>query len=138
VLALILAYRHLVGAVGEHVGGLQHWIQEQSGRYQLALGHRLVAELVHPLQPPQLGHAAQQPAQLGVLLHVALPEQDAPLRVQPGGEQQRGEVVQALAQPGGLVGHGDRVQVNDAVQRLTPILPGDVLSDRADVVAQVL
>ena len=29
---------HLVGAVGEHVGGLQHRVEEQPGRDQLALG----------------------------------------------------------------------------------------------------
>ena len=93
---------------------------------------------MHPLQPPQLGHAAEQPAQLGVLQHVALTEQDAALRIEARGEQQRGEVVQAFAQPRGLVGDGDRVQIDDAVQRLAAILPGDVLGDRADVVAQVL
>ncbi len=55
---------------------------------------RLVAELVHALQAPELGDAAQQPAQLGVLGHVALAEEDAALGVEARGEQHRGEVVQ--------------------------------------------
>ena len=38
VLALVLADRHLVGAVGEHVGGLQHRVEEQPRGDQLALG----------------------------------------------------------------------------------------------------
>jgi hypothetical protein len=36
------------------------------------------------------------------------------------------------------MGDGDRVQVDDAVDRLTAILPRDVLADRPDVVAEVL
>ncbi len=52
VLALILAHRDLLGAIGEHVGGLQDRVQQQAGRHELALGERLVAELVHPLQAP--------------------------------------------------------------------------------------
>ena len=86
-LALVLADRHLVRAVGEHVGGLQHRVHEQPGGDELALGDRLVAELVHAVQPPELGDARQQPAQLGVLLHVALAEQDAALGIQAGGER---------------------------------------------------
>ena len=38
---------------------------------------RLVAELVHPVELAQRGDPAQQPAQLGVLGHVALAEEDA-------------------------------------------------------------
>ena len=38
----------------------------------------------------------------------------------------------------GLEGDGERVQVDDAVQRLAALLAGDVLEDRADVVAEVL
>ena len=37
VLALVLADRDLVGLVGEHVGGLQHGIEEERRRDQLAL-----------------------------------------------------------------------------------------------------
>ena len=138
VLALVLADGHLVGAVGEHVGGLQHRIQQQPGRDELALGERLVAELVHALQAPELGDARQQPGQLGVLGHVALAKQDAARRVEARGEQDRGRVVEALAQLGRLVGDGDRVQVDDAEDALAALLARDVLGDRADVVAQVL
>ena len=50
VLALVVADRHLVGAVDEHVGGLQHRVEEQPRGHELALRDRLVAELVHALQ----------------------------------------------------------------------------------------
>src|ERR1700712_3822370 len=38
VLALVLADRHLVGAVGEHVGGLEDRVEEQARGGELALG----------------------------------------------------------------------------------------------------
>ena len=37
VLALVLPHRHLVRAVGEHVGGHQDGVEEQPGRDELAL-----------------------------------------------------------------------------------------------------
>ena len=70
--------------------------------------------------------------------HVALAEEDAALGVEPRGEQDRRRVEHALAQLRGVVGDGDRVQVDDAVDRLAAVLPLDVLADRADVVAEVL
>ena len=56
----------------------------------------------------------------------------------PGGEQDRRRVVEPLAELGRVVGDRDRVQVDDAVDRLAPVLALDVLADRADVVAEVL
>ena len=139
VLALVLAHRHLVRAVGEHVGGHQDGIEQQPGRDELALGDRLVAELVHAVELAERRHARQQPRQLGVLLDVALAEEDAALGVEPGADQDRRRVVDALAQLGRVVVDGDRVQVDDAVdRRVAALLAGDVLDDRADVVAEVL
>ena len=80
----------------------------------------------------------EQPGQLGVLVDVGLAEEDAALGIEPGGEQDRRRVVEELAQLGGVVGHRDRVQVDDAVDRLAAVLALDVLADRADVVAEVL
>ena len=57
VLALVLADRHLVRAVGEHVGGLQHRVEQQAGGDELALRDRLVAELVHAVELADRGHA---------------------------------------------------------------------------------
>ena len=85
------------------------------------------------------GDRGEQPGQLGVLAHVGLAEEDAALGVEAGGEQDRGGVVDALAQFGRVVGDRDRVQVDDAEdRRVAPVLALDVLADRADVVAEVL
>ena len=80
----------------------------------------------------------QKPAELGVLLDVGLPEEDAALGIEPGGDQDRGRVVEPLAKLGWVLRHGDRVQVDDAVDPLAALLPLDVLADRPDVVAEVL
>src|SRR6202035_663245 len=136
--ALVLPHRHLLGAVGEHICGLQDRIDKQAGRDELALGGGLVAKLMHPLQAPELGDAGEQPGQLGVLRHVALAKEGAARRVEAGREQDGRRVVEPLAQLGRLVGHGDGVQVHDAEDALDALLAGYVLGDRADVVAEVL
>ena len=92
-LALVLADGHLLGSVGEDVGGLQNGVHQEAGRDQLPLGQRLVAELVHPLQATELRHRREQPRQLAVLLDVALAEENAALGVEPRREQDRGRVV---------------------------------------------
>ena len=73
-----------------------------------------------------------------MLLDVGLAEEDAALGVEPRGDQDRGGVVEPLAELGGVLRHGDRVQVDDAVDRLAAVLSLDVLADRPDVVAEVL
>ena len=69
---------------------------------------------------------------------VGLAEEDAAIRVEPGGEQDRHRVVHPFAKLGRILGDGERVEVDDAVDRLAAVLPLDVLADRPDVVAEVL
>ena len=117
VLALVVADGYLGGPVGEHVGGHEDRVEEEPGGDQLALLLGLLLELVHAVEVAPCRHRAEQPAELGVLLDVGLAEQDAALGVEPGGDQDRRRVVEPLAQLGGIVGNGDRVQVDDAVDR---------------------
>ncbi len=139
VLALVVADRHLGRPVGEHVGRHQHRVEEERCRDQLALLRRLVLELGHAVEVAVGGDRREQPGQLGVLAHVGLAEEDAALWVEAGGEQDRGRVVEPLAQLDRVVGDRDRVQVDDAEdRRVAAVLPLDVLADRTDVVAEVL
>ena len=92
VLALVVAHRHLVGLVEQDVGGLEHRVEEDPGGDELALARRLVLELGHAVQVAVGGHSAEQPGELGVLVHVGLAEQDATLGVEPGGHEDRGGV----------------------------------------------
>ncbi len=138
VLALVVADRHLGRPVGEHVGGHQHRVEEERRRDEFLL-RRLVLELGHAVEIAVRGDRREQPGQLAVLAHVGLAEEDAALRVEAGGEQDRGRVVEPLAQLGRVVGDRDRVQVDDAEdRRVAAILALDVLPDRPDVVAEVL
>jgi hypothetical protein len=131
--------------VGEHVRGLQDRVVEQAGRDEgpAAILEQLPLRLplVHAVEIAPGGDGREQPAELGVLADVALTEEDAALRVEPGGEQDRDRVVDPRAELGRLVVEGDRVQVDDAVDRFAlgdAILALDVLTDRSDVVAEVL
>ena len=71
-----------------------------------------VIRLASPKPVMQLEH----PGQLGVRRHVALHEQRAALRVEPGREQLRGRDLGTPAQQLRVVVDGDRVQVDDAVE----------------------
>ena len=91
VLALVLADRHRVGLVEQDVGGLQDRVGEQADAGPVgALLLRLVLELGHPARLAEAGDAAEHPGELGVLGHLRLDEEGAPLRVEPDGEQLRG------------------------------------------------
>jgi hypothetical protein len=138
VLALVLADRHLVRLVGENVSRLKHRIEKEPGGDELALLRRLLLELVHPVEVPVSGYRGQQPAKLGVLMHVGLAKQNATLRVEPRREQNRGRVLDTLAELGRVVVDRDRVQVDDAIERFAPLLPLHILANRADVVTEVL
>ena len=73
-----------------------------------------------------------------MLVHVGLAEEDAALGVEARREQDCRRVVDKLGQLPRVERNGQRVQVDDAVDRLAAVLPRDVLDDRADVVAEVL
>jgi hypothetical protein len=137
VLALVVADRHLVGLVEEDVAGHQNWIGEE------ACGHRLLAlplvlELCHPAKLADRGHGAEQPGGLRVGGDVALHEDGGALGVDSGREEHRGEVEGRLAQRFRVVRNRDRVQVDDAEERLAQLLGGRILAKAAAVVAEVL
>ena len=104
VLALVLADRHQLGVVGQHVGGLQHRVGEQAdGGGVAALPRRLVLELRHPRRLPEAGEAAQHPGQLGVGGHLALHEDGAAGRVDTQRQVLRGGHQGAAAQRLGIL-----------------------------------
>ena len=125
VLALILAHGHAVGEVEQDVGGLQHGIGEEADRDRLAAG-RLLLERDHA---PELAHradAVEEPRELGVLVHVALHEDDRALGIEPGGDERGERVARRGRQLGGLERLRHRVQVDDAEDRLGAVAPPDL------------
>ncbi len=139
VLALVVAHRHLVGAVEQDVGRLQHRVQEQARAHQFLLARGLLLELVHALEVAVGRDRAEQPAELRVLVNVGLAEEDAARRVEARG-QQRGRGVEHVAgERLRLVGHARGVEVHDAVDgRVAAVLALHVLADGPEVVAEVL
>ena len=119
------------------IAGHQHRVGEEAGRDEVLLG-RAVLELRHPAQLAEARDRAQQPGRLGVGGDVALDEDGRAVGVEPGREQQRREVERRLAQLVRLERRRDRVQVDDAEERLALLLGGRVLAEAARVVAERL
>ena len=69
--------------------------------------------------------------------HPALREQYAAFGIEPGSDQGRHHLVDAAAQGGGILRHGDGVQINDAEHALGFILHAHPVADGAQIIAQV-
>jgi hypothetical protein len=137
VLTLVVADRHPVGLVEEDVAGHQHGVREEPRRDELALVG-LVLELRHPPELPVAGDRGEQPTRLGVRRDVALCEHRRSFRVEPGREQHREQVERPVVQVVRVVLDRDRVEIDDAEERLAELLCVCVLAEAADVVAEVL
>lgn len=74
---LVLSDRDHPGAVGQHIGALQHRIAEEAIGRQVLLPQLLLLVLVrrHAFQPAQRRDHRQQQMQLGMLRHSRLDEQ---------------------------------------------------------------
>ena len=77
-----------------------------------------------------------------MLGHVALHEEGAPLGVEAGGEQEHHRAAGPLGELVGVVGQRQRVEVDDAVERLVGrrgfVLGRHPVRHRAEVVAEML
>ena len=91
-LLLVVADRHMRGAVDQDVGGHQVRIGEQPDRGVLAVLAGLLLELRHAVEPAHAGDAVEDPGELGVLGDPALVEDDVLLRIDAGGEEGRGDL----------------------------------------------
>ena len=140
VLALVVAHRHLVGAVGEHVGRLEHRVGEQRRRRPARAAWRdFSLNWVMRLRSPYGGDRATAARSARCARARRSGGTGCSARVEPGGEQHRRQCRSTCSRSSrGVVGDRDRVQVDDAVDRLAAVLALDVLADRPDVVAEVL
>ncbi len=136
VLTLVVTHRDLVRVVQQDVGGLQGGVREQAGRDEVALVG-LVLELRHPGQLAEADVALHHPRQLAVLGHVALDEHRGDVGVEADGEEARRQLDGALADDAGLLGDGQGVEVDDAVERVHLVLGGGPSPQRPQVVAEV-
>ena len=134
-LALVVADRDPGRPVEQDVRGHQHRVGVQRHAGPRA-APALLLELDHPVQLAGVAGALEQVGQLGVRRDAALHEQRGPLRVEPGGEQERRRLAGERAQGRRVVRHGQGVQVGDPEEAGGVLLLGRHRSQGAEVVAE--
>ena len=134
---LVLPDRHERRLVDDDVRCLQDGVGQQPIVDVVGLLLPFLLVRWGPLEPADRCDRGQQPGELGVLRSVRLHKQGAVLGIQAKGEQRCRHLARALAQELGLVGAGQGVVVDDAVDRLVLPLEPHVVADRAEVVAEM-
>ena len=136
-LFLVFPHRHLIGVIEKDVGGHQHRVIEQARRHIGALFEGFFLELDHPLQPVERRQAVEQPAEFTVGAHMALHEHRGALRIDATGQVEGRGAAGVLRQPGRIVGHRDRMQIDHTEKRVVAVLEVDPVADRPQPVAQM-
>ena len=136
VLLLVLAHRHVGGVVEQDVGRHQRRIGESPSEEFSGFLPALSLNWVIRFSQPMPGDAVEDPGELGVRRHLGLVEEDRALRVEAAGDVGRGQLAGGLAQLLRVLPDGDRVQVDDAVDRLMAVLHRAQAAERAEIVAE--
>jgi hypothetical protein len=136
-LLLVVADRHVGGAIKQDVGRHQHRIIVEADGSVLAVLARLLLELGHAVEPAEARDAIEHPGELGVLGDAALVEDRVLLRVDAAGEERRGDLARRATQRRRVVRHRHRVQVDDAIEAGMGLLHLDEALQRAEIVAQM-
>ena len=136
-LFLVLADRHVGGAIDQNVGRHQRRIGIESDRSIFAVLAGLFLELGHPVEPAEARDAIEDPGQFGVLGHLALVEHDMLCGIDPTGDEGRGDLPDRVGQLGGVLPHRDRVQIDDAINAVVAVLQFDEALDGAEIVAEM-
>ncbi len=139
VLLLVVADRHVRRLVEQDVGRHQRGIREKPERFRLGvLARGLVLPLRHAVHPAHPRDAVEHPGELGVLMDAGLVENDVLFGIDAGRDIGRGDLASRLPQRVGILPHGNRVHVDDAVDALlVRLLHLDVALDGAEVIAQM-
>ena len=136
-LLLVLADRHMRGAIDQNVGRHQVRIGVEPDRGVLAVLAGLLLELGHAVEPAHARDAIEHPGELGVLGDLALVEDDVLLRIDAAGEERRGHLARRARQFGRILPHRDGVQVDHAIDAVVALLQRDEFGDRAEIIAEV-
>ena len=110
-LLLILAHGHQIGLVQQDIRRHQGGIGEQAAVDVVRVFGRLVLELGHAAQLAEHGVAVQHPAQLRMLVNMALDEQGVLFRVKAAGDVLCQLLQRPSAQVSRILTHGDGVEV---------------------------
>ncbi len=136
-LALILADGDVVGLIQQDIRRHEAGIGEQAAVYVVGVLGALVLELGHAAQLAEHGVAVEDPAQLRVLVHMALDKEGVLLRVKAAGDILGQLGHGAAAQLCRILPHGDAVQVGHEIITVEFVGQCRPVFHRAQVIAQV-
>ena len=103
VLFLVLADRHMGGAIDQNVGRHQRRIGIEADGGVLAIFAGFLLELRHAVEPAEPGHAIEHPGEFGMLGHLALIEHDVLLGIDPTRDERSGHFADRARQFGGVL-----------------------------------
>ena len=135
-LLLVAADGNVVRLIEQNVRRHQGGVGEQAAVDVLGVFGALVLKLRHTRELAEHGVAVEHPAELGVRGHMALDEERVLFRVETAGDVLRELLDGAAAQVGGILAHGDRVHIHDAVQAVVLILQAHPVLDGSHVGAE--
>ena len=140
-LLLVLADRHMGGAIEQNVGRHQHRIIVEADRGVLAILAGLFLELRHAVEPADPRHAIEDPCQFGVPGHLALVEDDMLFGIDAGGDKGRGDFPGVARELGRAAPDRhrlrERVHIDNAIETVVGLLQLDEIDDRAEVIAKM-
>jgi hypothetical protein len=141
VLFLVVADRHVGGAIEQDVGCHQHRIVVETHRRGLAILAGLFLELRHAVEPADPRHAIEDPGQFRVFVHLALVEHDVFLGIDARGDKGSGHFAGIAREFRRAAPHLHRlrqcVHVDDAIEAVVGLLQLHEVDDRAEVIAEM-
>ena len=136
-LLLVVADRHVGGAIDQNVGRHQVRIDVEPDRGVLAVLAGLLLELGHAVEPAHARDAVEDPGQFGVLGHLALVEDDVLLRVDAAGDEGGGHFAGGARQLGRVLPDRDGVHVDHAIDAVVVFLQRHEFGDGAEIIAEM-
>src|SRR6266849_3770784 len=137
---LVLAHRHVLGAVKQYVRGLQQGVAQKTVRAQIAVGELRLLILVgrDALQPSQGCDHRQQQMQFRMLRHLRLNEQRGDAGIEARRQPVDGHRPDVLLELRGiLITRGERMPIGDEEKAFVLVLQFDPILESAVVVAQM-
>ena len=136
VLRLVVADGDDAGLVEQDIGGHEDGVLEEAVADGFLFGG-LHLVLRHALQPADGGDAGEHPGEFGVGGHGGLHHDGAGLRIDAGGQVERGDLENLGAQFGRVLIDCDGMQVHDAENALVIVLDAHPVFERAQIVSDV-
>ena len=132
VLTLIIANWHFRCVVQQNVCCLQGWVGEEAGRNKVGFAFGgFVLELSHPAQFSKTHRAFHDPTQLRMFRDMRLDKNRGDIRVEPYGKEHRGKLNGVFTEHTRLVGDGEGMQVDNAMENVIVMLPRDPVAESA-------